>query len=314
MHLLPPRSPSDLKACAVIARSWTSAAQSHIFNKLLIRDPPWNDLWPRLQEVLRVSPHLIRYIRRLRLLSDELSLEVFSTICDFPYINLRSVLSLPTLARVVLASYFITPAIFLQMWERCSPTIRHLVLSCHFHLSSPEAIVSVDYLRDWLMHDLCPSDFSRLKLLSFWYAHGAVLRSARFAAALRNLEVFDLVLWQSDDTLDLSTLPNLRLLRMRPMSDSVQIILATLSMIPATSCIRRILLHSMYLTRGRCEQLDSRLVSLPVQPLPTLDLDIGSIFIEHLTNSNLDQYFSRMASRELVRSSVSTCAHLSLIQ
>ncbi|KAJ7478487.1 hypothetical protein FB451DRAFT_184890 [Mycena latifolia] len=186
--------------------------------------------------------------------------------CRLPYrTQLQKVLSLPTLTRVVLASYFITPAIFLQMWERCSPTIRHLVLSCHFHLSSPEAvrpvptcrpplvgleslqIVSVDYLRDWLMHDLCPSDFSRLKLLSFWYAHGAVLRSARFAAALRNLEVFDLVLWQSDDTLDLSTLPNLRLLRMRPMSDSVQIILATLSMIPATSCIRRILLHSMYL-------------------------------------------------------------------
>ncbi|KAJ7478544.1 hypothetical protein FB451DRAFT_1242208 [Mycena latifolia] len=325
-------SPSDLKACALVARPWTSAAQGHIFREVVISAISSVDVWPRLQQILHSSPHLIHHIRRLQLDTEDLSSAALLAICKWPFSNLRylsiyhlpglaihQLLSLPSLTRVKLVSYFSTPSTFLQTWEGLSPKIRHLDLLCDRHPSSPRAgrpiparrsppvrleslkLGSVDYLSHWLTHDFCPLDVSGLKLLSIPSPHGPLLQSEKFVAALQTLKVLDLSLWQSDGILNLSTLPNLRLLRLcTPLRGSVQRALDTLSTITTTSCIRQIILWRSSLDRGACDQLDSKLVSLPVQSLPVLELEMNSI-VRGPTIDNLDQFFPRMASTNLLR-------------
>ncbi|KAJ7478500.1 hypothetical protein FB451DRAFT_1242141 [Mycena latifolia] len=292
-------SPSDLKACALVARPWTSAAQGHIFREVVISAISSVDVWPRLQQILHSSPHLIHHIRRLQLDTEDLSSAALLAICKWPFSNLRylsiyhlpglaihQLLSLPSLTRVKLVSYFSTPSSFLQIWEGLSSKIRHLDLLCDRHPSSPRAVRpiptsrsppvrleslklgSVDYLSHWLTHDFLSIGCLRPE--------------------------------QPDGILNLSTLANLRLLRLCTLRGSVQRVLDTLSTIAATSGIRQIILWRSSLDRGACDQLDSKLVSLPVQSLPVLELEMNSI-MHGPTIDNLDQFFPRMASTNLLR-------------
>ncbi|KAJ7144345.1 hypothetical protein C8R44DRAFT_143927 [Mycena epipterygia] len=145
-------STSDLKACALVSRSWACAAQPPIFRDVYITLSARSKnerLLSRLQEALRISPHLIRHIRRLEICPSNLSTESFSVIGNLSFKNLTHLaikmapeLSLPsaiaiqqllavaTLRRAWISCRFSEPSIFLRVWERCSPSIVHLQLHC----------------------------------------------------------------------------------------------------------------------------------------------------------------------------------------
>lgn len=98
-------------------------------------------------------------------------------------VGIQQILSVPTLRHVSLDLEFNDPATFLRVWDRCSRTIRSLSLSSQqgsydtFNSVSQRRAIQIDleflhipYMNDivpdWLQHETCPFDFSRLKVLS----------------------------------------------------------------------------------------------------------------------------------------------------
>ncbi|KAJ7493926.1 hypothetical protein FB451DRAFT_1551217 [Mycena latifolia] len=325
----------DLMACALVSRSWTSAAQTYIFREVSIRSSSSERLWARLQQILLISPHLIRHIHRLHLYSHGISTGAFITICQFPFTNLRSaavfhgkpvplrvgmaiqqLFSLPHLSRVNVTANFTDPSIFLRIWERCSSNLIHLEI----HLIEPsnaamqpvpsirpprirlESLrsISAEYIKDWLMHDLCPLDVSHLKILSTARRHEDVFRWPIFAPALRTIEVLDFCPMPHANIIDLSILPKLALIRMSiGSSQGWHIALKILSTLPAVSRVRKIVINTSFFVTGyRCAQLDSKLLSLPVRPRPVLELESVP---EGPSRDYLNKFFSRMISLNLLR-------------
>ncbi|KAJ7463320.1 hypothetical protein FB451DRAFT_464683 [Mycena latifolia] len=326
-------SPSDLIACALVSRSWTFAAQLHLFREVQIKSISSPNLWPRLQETLRSSPHLIRHIRRLRFNSEAVSLTRVFEICEFPFTHLQHVsirhtntplpaglpiphlLSLPTLTHAKIVAQFSDPSSFLQLWERCSPKLRHIDLYCfqrsdldalpiQTHRFPPVAleslkIRSIKYIGNWLANDLCPLDLSKLKVLSIIHGLEEVLQWPRFAPALRTLQALDFIPRVSTQRLDLSVFPNLLLIRLGGATGTeFKSSLDVLSMIAAPSRVQKIIIWNSYLDGACCEQLDAKFASLPVDPLPILELEISTIrggptvdtlvnFFPHIMSLNL---------------------------
>ncbi|KAJ7429724.1 hypothetical protein FB451DRAFT_1382994 [Mycena latifolia] len=331
-------SPSALKACALVARSWTYAAQVHLFSVLCIRPTSSRRRWTRLRQILRSSPRFIRHIRQLRLDSQALSTETFSEICEFAFTHLeyacirhptsvqlvmgvavRQLFRLPTLTRVKLVANFTEPSSFLQMWEYCCPSIRHVDLFCFDDSLDPVRPVpdrpctaimleslnirSITYLYNWFGHDLCPFNLSRLKVLSMSprEEYEEIVGLQIFAPALRTIEVLNFSLRASDPGLDLAALPNLVLLRMGGITRTrMERAVDTLSTIAPPSRVRKIVLHSSSLDEECCGQLEAALTSLPLDPLPTLEMEMDSIR-GGPSADNLDQYFPRLSSMNLLR-------------
>lgn len=171
-------------------------------------------------------------------MSERLSEETFLAICNFPFTHLegasvtcrsltlasalalQQLLSLPTLCRAHIECYNYgtrtKPAHFLQIWDRCSTSLRHLVVGSANsfsgavlstqHSSSPIPLESLQILQSlqtlqisrnidrWLTHTLCPLDFSRLKALSI-LSNTEVLQSPTFLPAHRTIEVLDLTVY-----------------------------------------------------------------------------------------------------------------------
>ncbi|KAJ7075221.1 hypothetical protein B0H15DRAFT_867569, partial [Mycena belliarum] len=146
-------SPADLRACALVSRSFVHAAQSQIFQEIsfgfgytsvLEEDRRSN----RLLETLHGAPHLAQHVRRLRLLPNRISGETLFEICSFPFPRLRAVfcsnfnlspvtaaalrqlLALPTLLSVEIACHVPQRLVFVELWSLCSPSIKHLDLKC----------------------------------------------------------------------------------------------------------------------------------------------------------------------------------------
>ncbi|KAJ7462998.1 hypothetical protein FB451DRAFT_1266540 [Mycena latifolia] len=340
-------SVSDLQACALVSPSWTPAAQALIFKEVSTKPGSSQRSWARLHQTLYTSPHLIRYIHRLRLDSHALSDETFSAICEFPFthlhyaslvyggdmslpvgLSIQQLLSLPAIKRVKLATSFTDPSIFLRIWDRCSSSLTHMELFCV--QTSTQAmppilqrfagrvalesfsIVGVLNLMAWLMHDLCPLDVSHLKTLSTGMGMEAdeLLRSHKFAPALRTIEALDT--FSQAGAIDLSALPNLVLIRMLVQSTSWQSALDTLSTLPASSHVRKIvILATVDTIPSFCAQLDSKVISLAVRPLPVLELETPSQ--AGASMESLDEYFPQLASRNLVRCRLSSPAGNTLI-
>ncbi|KAJ7444306.1 hypothetical protein FB451DRAFT_1294287 [Mycena latifolia] len=243
-------SPSDLRACALVARSWTSAAQIHIFRELSIRSASSNRLWEKTEQLFRNSPHLICHIQRLVLHWDALPRDTFSAVCKFPFTHLRDVcvcqnagvtlleaaaiqtlFSLPTLRRVKIDATLLEPSSFLQIWDAITPNVIHLDLSCSNDFpeeirrrpipnrrSPPIApkilrIRTMDYVRNWVVDELSPLDYSRVKVLSLLYGYEELSRLSKFAPALQTVEVLDLLVDDATNIIDLSVLPSLVRLR-----------------------------------------------------------------------------------------------------
>ncbi|KAJ6566860.1 hypothetical protein B0H19DRAFT_714966 [Mycena capillaripes] len=146
-------SPRELRACALVSCRWVYPAQAQLFRAPVVTSI-WTSLgasklsWTRFLETLHSSPHLIQRVRHIRLHGWIVTALSESKICEFPFTHLESVwiedvnalseptvtalqqlLSLPTLQRLHLRCVF-TREDFIRLWDRSSPGIRHLELSC----------------------------------------------------------------------------------------------------------------------------------------------------------------------------------------
>ncbi|KAJ7482482.1 hypothetical protein FB451DRAFT_1364536 [Mycena latifolia] len=139
------------------------------------------------------------------------------------------------------------------------------------------SLVGVHNLMSWLMHDLCPLDVSHLKTFSTGMGTEAeeFLRSQKFAPALRTIEAFDVV----------------------TQSTSWQSALDTLSTLPDSSHVRKIVILTVDTIPSFCAQLESKVMSLAVRPLPMLELETPSQ--AGASMESLDEYFPQLASRNL---------------
>ncbi|KAJ7144187.1 hypothetical protein C8R44DRAFT_865157 [Mycena epipterygia] len=202
-------------------------------------------LWSQFKEVYDASPHLIRHVHRLDVDANRLSIEIFLAICNFPFTHLDSAvlscnalpqsctlalqhsLSLPTLTHLRINCHATDPSAFALIWDRCSPSLRHLELAYQpkssgefdsSHHLPPSirleslCITTTDAVRDWLTHTVCPFEFSGLKFLSMW-PKMELLRSPQFAPALQTIETLDFLAALNGPSVDISLFPRLALLR-----------------------------------------------------------------------------------------------------
>ncbi|KAF7369619.1 hypothetical protein MVEN_00292700 [Mycena venus] len=225
-------SMSDLRACSLVARSWVYPAQAHLFRDSNLTNSDLTVfencmLWIQFSKTLHSSPHLIRHMRHLNIELHVAPLSPLSRICAFPFTHVQSVsikltggitepcalalqrlFSLPTLCRVTLKCSAISEN-FMQIWERCSPTIRHVDLSCtrekeiRFPLPSltlyrgaPLKLesLSMQYLGTFdsqLIHAPGPFDLWHLKMLRLGSKVGAAWQE--LAPKVQRLETLDIV-------------------------------------------------------------------------------------------------------------------------
>ncbi|KAJ6453838.1 hypothetical protein C8R47DRAFT_1329245 [Mycena vitilis] len=204
-------SPRDLMACLwpVLWFPVFGCSQPSLFSFRSFQAPPIfnnrstgiNGLWTRLLETLDTFPHLVRHVRHLDIRTDTGS-ATLSLICGFPFTHvqrvklayvdlapdgledLQQLFSLPALLLVYLVCIFIERGEFIRLWERASPTIRHVRLDCAertsgtappaaTHLPTLETPIVLDSLHlesigtldyRWMMQP-CPFDLSHLKAL-----------------------------------------------------------------------------------------------------------------------------------------------------
>ncbi|KAJ7368568.1 hypothetical protein DFH08DRAFT_831717 [Mycena albidolilacea] len=269
----------DLKACALVCRSWSHSAQRVLFRDVHVRaghsDAPLSD---RLEGTLS-SSHLIHHIHVLSFTlcqERELDFQAFQKVCNIPFTHLEDVyidhrcplalqsgvalqqlLSLSTPRRAHLECPF--DSTFLSIWDRCN--VRHVSLACtnyDFPDSSgrtpphSSARIVLESLRlcgveaefDWLKHDRSPLDLSRLVILSVEDA--LVLRWPQMTPAFQTIQALDV---PSFKALDLSLFPNLLFLRLE--IDTERTAVDALSTITTSSYIQQIVFSST-------EQLVSR--------------------------------------------------------
>ncbi|KAJ7101288.1 hypothetical protein B0H15DRAFT_943624 [Mycena belliarum] len=143
-------SKSDLRTCALLSRRWVCPAQSQLFRDvaILITDSKPGPL----SEILVANPNLVHYIHRLHLTIGGLVLpNIFPTLCNLSFTSIKDLhlrfgqtlmpsavthiqqlFSLPTLQRVEISVVCSAraPSMYLQLWDRCSPALRHLSLNC----------------------------------------------------------------------------------------------------------------------------------------------------------------------------------------
>ncbi|KAJ6517612.1 hypothetical protein DFH09DRAFT_1195320 [Mycena vulgaris] len=329
----------DLRACALVSRAWVDAAQSNIFRRISIMhfgNVPHPSIWMRLKETLNTSPHLIRHIQQLTVVPDEISLADFSALCNLPFTHLdrvfvfnyphlsastagfiQKLLSLPTVRRVGILCTFDHPTRFLQIWDRCSPSIRHLELyitegstpivrpAAH-HCSAPIVleslrITSVEGLGGWLAHELCPFDFSTLKLLSV-HTNTNLLCWPIFRSALSTIEALDFKAYDGwTPCIDLSPFTNLVTLRMSMAGDAaLAVVLDTLSTVTPVNSIQTIIVTASRLDAAICAQLESKIISLPLHR-SVLEVEMNLIIGDVHRNDNLAKYFPTLSAMNKLR-------------
>ncbi|KAJ7144371.1 hypothetical protein C8R44DRAFT_865306 [Mycena epipterygia] len=282
-------SESDLKACALVSRSWASAAQPHVS-----RDSPGD---------IARFPHLTRHIHRLELNADHLSTETFTVIRVFPFTNLvhvairlindldlpsatamQQLLSVPTLRRAWISCILRDPSIFLPDSNLVLPPIRPDQLP-RLRLQSLQ-IVFLKGVSHWITHPSCPLDLFALK---------ALLISSN--TALQTIEALDFIPDEIEPTIDLSSSPNLTLLRTGVSRGqalrSVSEILATIA---PTNSIRKIIIISAVLLvwMQDWQQLDRILPTLPMHHVTVLGFQMQREGYDRLV-----PFLPRMSPRSL---------------
>ncbi|KAJ7495610.1 hypothetical protein FB451DRAFT_1550943 [Mycena latifolia] len=320
LEFLPESSP-DLLACALVSRAWTGAAQRRLFETL---SPLKNHerMWARMQEIFRASPYLIRHVRRIDINADSLSIETLSAVCNLPFTQVAHVsifhlsrlflpmarafkrlLSLPALRYVSVTSIFADPVIFLKMWDRCSPSIRHVELSgssldyvpTEWDHPRADTLIRLDSLRTtgelaaWLEHAARPFDLSQLKLLSIF--------------SQPQIEAFDFVALDLHP-FNLASLPTLKFLRIFvPYPSTVPAVVGTLATIAPANRIRNIVLcfRSNVITerlagRGALGQLDSTLADVLNPEICAVELEMDAD--EYMLRA---PYFPRLRGSDMIR-------------
>ncbi|KAJ7501146.1 hypothetical protein B0H11DRAFT_1993809 [Mycena galericulata] len=301
----------DLTACALVSRSWVDAAQVQLFREIHL-DLDWSSAnesrWSLLYATLTLSPRLIRYIQRLYIKPSRMHAGVFSAICVFPFahlldvfvsserdivmsdaMSLQSLFSLPTLRRIGLTGEFMDPAVFLNIWARCSRSVRHLNLQALQRVYDefgtippleefpiPLKSLRIEYtecVEDWLVHDHCCFDLSRLKLLSL-HSNIHLLRSPAFQRAFESIEALDfqIVDFNITKAVDLSAFPNLSVLRITCRAPNpLPLILPVFSTIAPTNRIHTIALVASF-SEIELRELDAALSGL-AGPVVELTVD-----------------------------------------
>ncbi|KAJ6555362.1 hypothetical protein DFH09DRAFT_1165247 [Mycena vulgaris] len=316
--------PSDLEACALVSRLWAYVAQRYLFREITVTRSTrcW---W--LNETLPTAPHLIPHIRHLSVYPTDY---IVSEACRFPFTHLESVFimnlgtislpcalamqnlfRLPTLRRINLGCGFIAPSDLLKIWDRCSPSIKHLALDIGTHgnwrgtldatpgHSSPPIqlesfqIAQEECVSEWLTHDLCPFDFSNLKALSL-YTETDILRLPKFAPALQTIETLDFVTTDNYIPIDLSSLPNLSLLRIFvPSAAMWPVVHSTIAAVAPSSAIRRIVISFDITVNMDSMDLDATPTALTGDHPPTVELEMSE-----LTYINTAPYFRQATPAE----------------
>ncbi|KAJ7916343.1 hypothetical protein B0H13DRAFT_2449374 [Mycena leptocephala] len=149
------------------------------------------------------------------------------------------------------------------MWERCSPTIRHLELE--YHLRSADALLAIPpcvaavqlsslrirsrgRVHYRLTQNLCRFDLSQLNAFSL--GPGVDVSWQDFAPVVRTIQVLDVavhgILWQEEKcAIDLAAFPNLLLLHLSLAQPVPRMALAKLSTIIPTNRIHTIVISIM---------------------------------------------------------------------
>ncbi|KAJ7835370.1 hypothetical protein B0H14DRAFT_2796700 [Mycena olivaceomarginata] len=270
MSYLPP---TTLRASALVCRSWAMAAQPLLFNKIYVDG---TRRCRGLEKTLRASSHLIRLVHELHLDREKhpLNSTALENILNFPFTHLESV--------TCWGVHLSTPE-----------TATALSTLHRVDIGPPVTLASLKIERndidEWLNHDFCPLDFSRLAVLSI--ARGmwpltTMLGRSRMAAALKSLVSLEFV---TDAVVDLSQCSNLQFLRMDSsgLSDP-QMAFArdTLSTIAPSSPIRQIVICLP------CEMRKS--LGLPLQHLSSVELETSMERYAHL-----EPFFPRLGSKNL---------------
>ncbi|KAJ7158175.1 hypothetical protein C8R46DRAFT_410975 [Mycena filopes] len=327
---------SDLRACSLVSRSWVDAAQSSLFWELDFGQS--DKLWDRCQQILEASPHLILHIRRLA--AKPVSIETLSAICSFPFshlegvdialvmsidlpaaLDLQRLLALPTIQRVKLVTLFVeSTAIFLRIWERASPRLRHLELFCrgpgdmrgfgdmaiptphpHIRLESLSLIDRAD-ARDWIPTTLSPFDLSGLVVLSV--RDTQFLQRSPVVDSLSTIKLLDFFAADNEqpwESIDLAQFPQLEILRISIVTfngEENAMTIATLSSIRPTARIRDIIIRMRPRPQSVCVELDLALSRLPLPHPYTVTLQ--------MTESEYEErqlYFPRLGSSNMLRRS-----------
>ncbi|KAJ7464588.1 hypothetical protein FB451DRAFT_1403257 [Mycena latifolia] len=251
---------------------------------------------------------------------------MFSAICNLPFTHLghvflkelsaalsvrtalalQQLLSVNTLCSVTLQAAFTEPSI----WDRCSPNIVHLDLSYsswsthsaprRIHpVSGPRLesfqIATVRY--QWMtLPDIFSFDLSALKVLSIG-RHAEVVRWQMMAPAFQTIVALNFSALGHANIIDISLFPNIVLLRICISPKVLSTALATFSTIPATNHIRKIvILTTNFLDAAACEQLDSKLSGLPIDPPPSVELEIRPGNYDRVV-----QCFPQLSSSNVIR-------------
>ncbi|KAJ7021208.1 hypothetical protein C8F04DRAFT_1314949 [Mycena alexandri] len=342
-----------LMSCALVARSWVNAAQSallrapHITNHLLLDEDRSERLLVLFHETLHNFPHLTHHVRDLSLdviVDCLITQTTLDNICALPFIHLESVslflrkdldyesalqqlFSHPTLLRIKLDTPVSNLLFFAEIWNRCSPKIRHLELFARFNLWHPhwrrddptcsvpiqleslqmvfERDEGLAYLRDadvypWAIY---PFDLSHLKALSIRDQKGVPLE--RFVKTIRVLDVYDTA---GEQAIDLSTFPNLSVLRISLNESISPMMLSTLSTV-ASSSIRTIIIDLNFydgiqgyrrsLRKSEYPALDSILSTLPMPNPPTIEFEVT--VDGNSTHETVMKSFPALKARNLLR-------------
>ncbi|KAJ6525836.1 hypothetical protein DFH09DRAFT_1188257 [Mycena vulgaris] len=266
-------STADLAACAVVSRSWTYAAQSHLFRNIFISLqwplttplPCLNQRCSRFLEMTSTSPHLSRFVLCLELYPEALSPENFAALLKLPFPKLRTlrILSLRPLTLALVAGmkqllslpsleYYGDPSIFQHIWKRLSPSVKGIELICPGldssllapMLAAPLKIESLKVrgsrgIVRWLASDRCAFDFSHLRALHLGNNSG-LLHAPAFIAAAKTLELLEIDARRGTYAIDLSPYTRLEFLHIFCGSDEhLPKVFETLRTIPRRNRIEK---------------------------------------------------------------------------
>ncbi|KAJ7775648.1 hypothetical protein DFH07DRAFT_1056805 [Mycena maculata] len=238
-----------------------------------------------------------------------------STVDNADALAIQQLLSLPTLHRVDIFSYFADPKTFPLIWRRCSPSIRTVSYICltgnPMILNPTESpclpVVPLESLSigefdcapgNWLQHGSCPFDLSHLRIFSL-HDHPGIISWKTFAPVIRTIECLALRIPRLKQPIDLSSFPKLHSLRAwvtldDDMSDVLwSNALETFSTIPPSSRLRKVSIQGSLQARS-CGKLDAVLARVLVHPLATVEV------LNTLYGYDPGLYFPQLMSRNIL--------------
>ncbi|KAJ7184756.1 hypothetical protein C8R46DRAFT_1065066 [Mycena filopes] len=242
----------DLKACALVSRSWVYPAQSHLFRApgVLPQLPQPSrsaSTWDHFLQILSHSTHLIRHIRHLYITPKATTLSTLRAICTLQFTHLQSVslvylgdlspdvvlllqqlLSLPTLRRLTLACAIAEWESVLNLLDHCSPSLREIQFLCSREPPtrppqtllplSPRGRITLTSLFMGSSHTVdydlirTPSLFDLSRLRLLYVGWSAEIPWPSFGPVVRHIEA--LSIFARTTPLDLASFPDLTCLRL----------------------------------------------------------------------------------------------------